>query len=132
MQRTALLFSTLLLLGFAQTAVAQRPELILGEWIYSEPIDKDKMDAQTQKMMDTFFSTTWFSFRKDGTYSCAALGKEDSGNWTMDADGKRITLTPTEGAVEELQVLDLSATTWLMELAPGKGFKMVHGARKKE
>ncbi|HEX2615933.1 MAG TPA: amylo-alpha-1,6-glucosidase [Flavobacteriales bacterium] len=132
MQRFILLLSTVLLLGFVQTAHAQRSKMILGEWTYSEPIGKDKMDAKTQETMDAFFSTMWFSFKEDGTYTSAAMGKEETGTWTMDAEGKHITLTPTKGPAEELQVLDLSATVWMMELSPGKGFRMVHGARKTE
>lgn len=132
MQRALLLLSTTLLFAFANTAQAQRSKMILGEWIYSEAISTEKLDAEAQKMMDAFLSSMWFSFKADGTYSNALFDKEESGTWKMDADGKVITLTPTQGQATELLVKDLSATTWIMEIEPGKGFKMVHGARKKE
>lgn len=106
--------------------------LILGDWTYSEPMDKEKLDAKAMEMMNAFFSTMWFSFQKDGTYACSTMGKEDAGSWTMDAEGTKITLNSKNGRAEELRVVDVTDTVWLMELSPGKGFKLVHGERKKE
>lgn len=132
MRRILIPLFTTLLFAFANTANAQKSKLILGEWTYSEPIGKEKMDAKTQELMDAFFSTMWFSFKSDGTYTTAAMDKEENGKWKLDAAGKVLTLTPSEGEPYSLTVIDVTATTWLMEIEPGKGFKLIHGTRKKE
>ncbi len=131
--RTALsILLTAVLFSFADQVKGQKSTLILGDWVYAEPLDKEEMDAKTQEMMDAFFSTMWFSFKKDGTYACVGMGKEEAGSWTMDAEATLITMTSKDDRKEELRVLDVTADTWLMELSPGKGFKMVHGERKAE
>lgn len=132
MQRALTLIAAFALLALTQTTIAQRNELIVGEWIYSEPLNKEKLDATAQQMLDVMFSSVWFSIKADGTYAGAWLNGEEAGTWKMDAKGERITFTSGKGVVSEFDIIELTASAWHMAWEPGKGFKLVHGARKLE
>lgn len=128
MQRALLLSAVLFFLSNVSVH-AQKSKDILGEWVYGEPLDKEKLDAKSLDMMNQFFSSMRFAFAPNGTFKSAAMGKAENGTWKMDAEGTHITLTPSKGDAQVIHVKDLNATTWLMEMEPGKGFKMVRGER---
>jgi hypothetical protein len=123
-----ILLSVLLLFSFANTAHAQKSKLIVGDWVYGELLLNTKVDEGTREGAGGLLTSMRFSFQADGTFRNTFLGQETSGTWKMDPEATRITLTDADGTTQELRVLDVTATMWLMQLQPGMALKMVHGA----
>ena len=120
-----------LLFGASFHTRAQNSSLLLGDWFYNAPTESEKVDAQGKAMLDRMFGEMTFSFQEDGTYSANALGKEDSGTWSLNKKQTELTLTPVKGPVSTFRVLSLTAAEWQMELSEGKGFIMTREALPK-
>ena len=125
------LLTCCLLVGASLHSSAQSDSLLLGDWFYNAPMESEKVDAQGREMLDRMFGEMTFSFREDGTYSANALGKEDTGTWSMNRKQTELILTPVNGPASTLRVLLLTAEEWRMELREGKGFIMTREALPK-
>ena len=128
----SLLLAIGLFLGSGYAALGQGHELLLGKWVYSEPVGKAKMDDKTAKMMDTVFSDWYFDFGAEGDYKAIGMGKEEHGSWEMNAAGTLISLVNDKGIKSEITVIELTHERWVMEIDEGKGFVMVRVDGKKE
>lgn len=94
-------------------------EQIIGTWKYKEVYEKEKLDAESLKMVTMFFSDTRFQFMADGQFDALMMEKEGKGTWQLSEETKMITLSSAEEGEVMIEIITLSAAELVIKFGRG-------------
>ncbi len=108
-----------LMCAFSVSSFAQiDPGLLIGKWNYKDIYEKEKLEAESIKMLEMFFKDLSFQFDKSGAYKMTLMGGAEQGEWEA-KDDITLALTSDKGQVTEMQVVNLTDDELSVKLEKG-------------
>lgn len=99
--------------------IAQDEE-ITGKWKFDSPIENEKIDEESMKMLIELFGSTFIDLRADGSYELFMMGRSDQGEWSYNEKAMAIEMSSAAGGeAQELIVLDLEGDLLTVKMGSG-------------
>lgn len=113
-------FLTLLLLTLAFSVNAQRSDLIVGNWVFKDALNKE-IDEAGRAYIEAEVIDKWkFSFHPNGLFETSMMGEKETGEWKLSSDSKGIILVGMEGEPTEFKILKATEKELTLKLGLGE------------
>ncbi|WP_203293573.1 lipocalin-like domain-containing protein [Luteirhabdus pelagi] len=101
-------------------SIAQEPDLIVGNWVFSEALNENIAPEQLAYIKAEIIGKWNLNFKSDGKFETSMMGEKTSGTWIFDADSKTIAVSGVEGGPLEFKILKSTQDELALKLGLGE------------
>jgi len=121
---------TILLLSITINASSQIRDLIIGNWVFKDAYNKEKIDKAGLEMLNSeVINKMSFNFKSNGKLKAFIMGEKKGGKWELTKNNDGIKLFISGEQVVKLTILKLTKTELGLKLGLGE-FLMKRGKGK--
>jgi hypothetical protein len=111
---------TILFLYIAINLSAQKSDLIIGKWVFTEALNKDLDESQLAYIKAEIVGKWELYFKSDGKFDSQMMEEKNSGEWKYNPNSNSIVLTGIEGGPQEFLILKLTENQLALKLGLGE------------
>lgn len=121
---------TILLLSITINANSQIKDLIIGNWVFKDAYNKEKIDKAGLEMLNSeIINKMSFNFKSNGKFRAYIMGTKENGRWKFAEKSNKIILNISQGGPVELTILKLTKKELALKIGLGE-FLMKRGKGK--
>jgi hypothetical protein len=108
----------ILFLFLAINLNAQKPDLVIGKWVFAKALNKDIDEEGLAFIKEEVVGKWKLNFKADGKFDNYMMGEKVSGEWKTHLN--TLVLMGIEGGDQELKILKLTENEMALKLGLGE------------
>lgn len=117
---TKVRFLFLVFILFSVTLKAQSTtDSLIGKWKFYDIYNKEGLDTATLRIVREYFAEMTLYFKYNKHYKTFLMNRNEEGIWNLNEATKKIRLILNQGAVYELDIIDLKSNQLIINMGEG-------------